>query len=402
MLSWGAVESIGYWLDAPTPIHSLLTNPFVALGFASVLPQYLFGRTASVNREPILAVSMVAPLPLMLAASYVQASATTVLIYGSLAAGAIGMAGYVSEVLRPGGGNFDWRHLARLRDALVIPLGVALTPFGLWTTYSLNPVYDLHLYAFDQLLGFHSTILGVASYRALAPLSTVASLCYLAVPIGIAVVGYRQEDPQREIEILFAAVLGSVVGFALYHVCPVVGPLHSLGSPYPDALPVIPPEHIGPQIVEARVPRNGMPSLHTLWALVIWIGAGDLTRTWRWGLRGFAWLNLWAAMGLADTHWIMDLVVAVPLTVAVRGACIMRPSAPLAVHWSVIGLCTAMTAAWLAAFRSGMVLELSRAAGWVLALGTVFVPFMVYRLISARPSMGAASRQGTSINLVTS
>ena len=61
-----------------------------------------------------------------------------------------------------------------------------------------------------------------------------------------------------------------------------------------------------------------MPSLHTIWALLIWFNVGSLSARLRIGLRAFVILTLWAVMGLDDTHWLTDVVVGVPLAVAVQ------------------------------------------------------------------------------------
>jgi hypothetical protein len=95
-----------------------------------------------------------------------------------------------------------------------------------------------------------------------------------------------------------------------------------------------------------------MPSLHGIWALLVWFNANRLPTQWRRAMKAFVVLTIWAAMGLDDTHWITDLIVAAPLTLAVQAACVTRRF-DLSRARLDIACGAALTAAWLFGLRSG-------------------------------------------------
>lgn len=155
---------------------------------------------------------------------------------------------------------------------------------------------------------------------------------------------------------LLAAVGTGIAGFALYAVSPVVGIFPAYGAVPPPANSV----DAVPMTILSQVPRNGMPSLHTAWAIVIALSALRLSGLWRPALTVFALLNIWAATG-AVGHWIMDIVVGVPLAAGVYVA--VTPSPSRATRWTGAIGCLALTALWTAGFRIGV--PLAGAPGWV-------------------------------------
>jgi len=115
-----------------------------------------------------------------------------------------------------------------------------------------------------------------------------------------------------------------------------------------------------------------MPSLHTVWALLILWNAARLGWRWRLPLTLFAALNVWAAIGHYQ-HWFIDLVVAVPLATALQAAIVdARPGAArrraVAAAGAVIGL------SWIVALRTGLLLGTPSWLAWLLVVLTVVVP----------------------------
>lgn len=121
---------------------------------------------------------------------------------------------------------------------------------------------------------------------------------------------------------LFTFSVAGVVGFVLYHVLPAVGPSQMFGSGFPNHQPGYLPDW---KLLDIDVVylRNAMPSLHTVWVLLLW-----------WSLRYRGWLlrsvvgvyvllTELACLGYGE-HWAIDLVAAVPLTVALVWACSLK------------------------------------------------------------------------------
>src|SRR5262249_371665 len=124
-------------------------------------------------------------------------------------------------------------------------------------------------------------------------------------------------------------------------------------------------------------PRNGMPSLHTVWALLVWFNAGTLPASTRRLFRLFAVMNIWAAMGLDDTHWFMDVVVGVPIAVAIQSALLggVVDGGPRRGRWAEWVGGAALGATWLAAFRVGEpLLSAPALVAWPAVIATICWP----------------------------
>ncbi|MCA0304272.1 MAG: phosphatase PAP2 family protein [Proteobacteria bacterium] len=243
-------------------------------------------------------------------------------------------------------------------DLLVIrfslPICLPLLQVMLWIqSHSFAQVYDLHLYAFDGLFG-GNVVKSVAVFvRSVPGLITVLWVIYqsLVPAVALFVVLQRTEHGFVHGKLLSRFLVAAALGYALYAMMPGIGPLMTFVDvfPYglPDAASVVP----GPFAEFDGAPRNAMPSLHTAWALLVFIAA------WPMG----PWLRLVGGVFLAGTlgatlalgeHYLVDLIVAVPFVVLVEGIA-ANPFAPeqrrRALQAIVGGI--AMIATWLLAIR---------------------------------------------------
>ncbi len=165
---------------------------------------------------------------------------------------------------------------------------IALAFLVLAAQYSLNmasflhqTTLDLYAFAFDGSLGFEpSFVLGrfLNSKPWLFPFLKVS---YEGILLAMAALyaGFmrRRDRPIWElIEVLFASAM---VGYAFFSVFPVCGPRYAFGRDFPN---LVVPYASFPQLVLAKVPvswlfpRNGVPSLHMTWALLIWLNTRSL------------------------------------------------------------------------------------------------------------------------------
>jgi len=121
--------------------------------------------------------------------------------------------------------------------------------------------------------------------------------------------------------------------------------------------------------------------LHVVWALLIWFNSNALPEKWRRSLKLFVVLTLWAVMGLEDTHWMMDVVVAVPLAVAIQTAVITRRVITARRCWTRVAICAAITAMWIIGFTRmpTLLFSLPRTAAWIAVLFTVWWPLSQQR-----------------------
>lgn len=289
--------------------------------------------------------------------------------------GLVGLGGLLWRVqVSKGRARALW--LSRLRDGLVIPLGVAVTPFMLVVSADLILVLDLYVLAFEDALGARFSHLAVSIFKALPWFGQPALIAYFLLPAGIAFAMAALERTKPPIDVIVAFAALTVVGYSLYWVFPVVGPQQLFGR-FPFAYP--PAGTFDVRAVELHLiaPRNGMPSLHAAWALMIWFvagGAGPLVRN---VLRVFAGLNLAATMGAEDAHWITDIIVAVPMTVAVCAA-VMATMPWRGIRLATVVVGTALTAAAMGVLVSGVpVFRAMPWLSWLVVAVTVVPPLLL-------------------------
>jgi hypothetical protein len=244
------------------------------------------------------------------------------------------------------------------------------------TVQYLPRTLDGVLYSFDASLGFAPSF-AVGSWLIGHPFLTALTTIQYEV-LFIAVMGTyawkrRRGNTQRTLAIIACMLLG---GLVLYFLCPATGP----GWAFPGTFPEHPPEAssglMRPMPV-ADAPRNAMPSLHIGLALVAWWASRDLGRVARVALACFLAATVFSTLAMGE-HYLIDLAVAVPYSVAVRAAVDAR------IRPMAIGV--ALTAAWIVAFRAPLNFSAwPAAASWILMILTVAIPLAVEsKLVNVR------------------
>ena len=246
--------------------------------------------------------------------------------------------------------------MALLRNSLIIPLAVSITPFFLWLSTAINPTFDPLLFAFEASLAVQPSAKIASLLDAVRPLRWLCTLVYSALPFAMGVLCAYQYRGARGPNIIVLFVAATTVGFALYFVFPIAGPPTLLGDAYPRdlaSLTTLPPEPLA--LVQDGHPRNGMPSLHAAWAYLLWFNARHLPALPRRVFAAFAIFTLLAAVGLRDAgHWMIDLVVALPLAVAVQAACSAMIPWRIPERRIALAVGIMMVAIWLIALRYGV------------------------------------------------
>ena len=378
------IEFLARQSGGPGPSIAIVRNPFAAIAAATVFCRYIICDRRGLSRNWVIYALPIA----MIAGAWMTPSGeprAVQTMHIMFAVGVLGAAAFVVAAAKSKTRAAKADYLSRLIDALLVPVAASMLSFGLSATSRVNPVYDARIFAFEEILGPQFSLIGVRSYALLAPLSRVATACYDMVAFCLVLVAAAQATLKREREVLDAAVLAGAIGFALYFVCPVVGPLQAFPSIYPEALPPVP---VGAPLLTVAVgpPRNGMPSLHTVWALLIWFNARPLRSSLRTAVRISAVMTLWAAIGLEDTHWVTDMVVGVPLAVAIQSAAVAAEDGRR--RWSDVIVCALITGAWLIGFRlSTPILRLPMPIAWAAVIATTCWPLWRQHLQSPKTSL---------------
>ncbi|MFJ3136994.1 phosphatase PAP2 family protein [Streptomyces sp. NPDC086843] len=231
------------------------------------------------------------------------------------------------------------------------------------TSETRPTVLDAYVAAADHALGDPSWMMG-RLLEATAPVSTgVLHVVYGQLPLAAALVGLYQlrrvavdrRFPAHHLVRTFLVI--GLLGPAIYMIFPVVGPIFAYGADggayavanlWPDTLPPV----TGPQPIpfDDITPRNCMPSLHTAWAVTLFVHTRQGSRAMRYA--GTFWLvgTLSATLGFGY-HYGADLLAGVvfALTIETAVRCSAHGWNRSAVRLVLLG--SAVFAALLSAYR---------------------------------------------------
>ena len=264
-------------------------------------------------------------------------------------------------------------------------LGKLLFPpfFGILTTVLLNLgshglTYDHFLYHFDGSLGFQPSF-SAGTVTAVPWIGQVTRGLYDALPlflVGAYLVEERRSAAEGRRFFWFIFLLG-LCGGTCFLFFPAVGAYWLFAPSFPYHAPPLSAVTLAPTAIAAAVARNCMPSLHTSWALaVLWV-TGKCRFPWRTLLRGLLVLMLLQTLVY---HYLIDMVVAVPFTLAIYA--LTRTSVPWPANprrWA-FGVGSASVALWMVALRWAIpAFQVSPAIPWSAALGTIAISLWLWR-----------------------
>lgn len=273
--------------------------------------------------------------------------------------------------------------LALLLPSLVLIFFIFVSGHVLRLSGGLNPkTDDAWLYAFDGSLGFQpSFFLGKIMYSSIV-LTRCAMLTYLSLPFAMAVVCAWQIRPgARKISwhILTVLLLAGVAGWLLYNVVPATGPIYAFGRDFPWgglSYKDLSTFALQKMSISTGIPRNGMPSLHVAWVVLLFWNSRNLPRVLRATLLLYVLLTVFATLG-SGQHYLVDLVVSLPFALAVQAvATYALPNRSRRVAAILAGV--ALTVLWLVCVRFGLALALeSPLIPWSLIVLTVSITFWI-------------------------
>jgi hypothetical protein len=361
---------------AYTSVAPNFDQPFISYGFASAVV-FLFV-------IPPRAWTWVATIAAALAFStfhayFRQASNTATqsisLYSGMLGRGALTTIGLMAIWTTP-------EETLRLRRIFLLPVGIV--SFVLASLLSLNltvathsRVLDSYLYIFDGSLGFQPSFLFGRLMLRHGLFAGLVRTVYFALPvfIGLICAGYlKYRTPWRPLAILASA---GVIGYLLYFVFPATGPLYVAGASFPDSphpYATLGQGHPHPIALSVPVPRNAIPSLHMAWALLLWFNSRPFSRTARGLALAYILLTVVGTLGTGE-HYLADLVVAFPFSVAVQAGWTRCQ----AIHRNaILAAAATLTLLWLVLLRYGSNLFLaSPAIPWSCILVSTLVSLLL-------------------------
>jgi PAP2 superfamily protein len=260
------------------------------------------------------------------------------------------------------------RDAGKLRPFLIAifgPLLMSMVSLSLTIGMTLHPrVYDPVLYRFDELLGGQASFVVGRWFSSLEGLQQLCFLAYGAMPLAVVYLCWESLQKRKRPDGVIAMLAAGGTGYVLYQICPASGPTFAFGS----AFPFSPPVNVTAQAIPlGAFPRNAMPSVHIAWTLLLMWHLPTRQTLVRLGAFVFLVLTALATLGLGE-HYLIDLVLAVPLAASAQAIC--------AASWlpGIAGL--ALTSAWLWAFRLCW-LPSDQASAWLLVLATIGISAII-------------------------
>lgn len=347
------------------------TVPFLGYGVAAAFLFHLAVRPRWIDAgAAVAAAASLGLLSLRSHAAFVATHRTT------FALGMLGLGSFLVLGLRAiwTSGDDRRRIFWALLPAAVLVFFIVGSQHSLNLGSMLRPrTYDLYTFLFDGSLGLEPSFALGTLFQQHRWLYDFGAFTYTGITFGIAIVyaihlHYRQDFTWDILEALFGAAL---IGYLFFAIFPVCGPRYGFPAYYPN-LPItyeqmksVPLEMV---LILRRFPRNGVPSLHMSWAILMWWSCRRLPRwTQAVGLL-YVLITFMDTLGVGE-HYLFDLVVAFPFSLSMEALLVTR--APLASRqrWlpAVVGF--AVFLGWLALCAFGLpFLFLTPAIPWTLVL----------------------------------
>lgn len=264
---------------------------------------------------------------------------------------------------------------------VLLPSGV-MTFMVFGSMYSLNmasylhaTTFDLYSFVLDGCLGFQASFACGRILLAKPWLFPLVKLTYEGVVLAMAAFycGFmaRRKRPIWElIELLFGAAM---VGYLFFSVFPVTGPRYAFASYFPGGTlpyPMLPLVQLRRVPVDWLIPRNGVPSLHFTWALLIWWNSGSLPRWARASAFLFVLATFFDTLATGE-HYLFDLIAAFPFSLCMQAVMVRTVEFRKRERW-LPALCGGVLfLGWLILCRFGLDLLLrSRSLSWCLVLAS--------------------------------
>ena len=265
-------------------------------------------------------------------------------------------------------------------------------------TWILHPLtLDMHAYLFDLSLGVVFYAYAVGLLDTFPILNEMCTFAYRYLPAGIAMLYglYIRGGKTLPINVLSAIILSGVFVIAMvYHLVPVSGPLYALGETYAIDLPTV-AEALERSLLPVEVsPRNGVPSMHFGFALLMWLISFNYGLIIRAFFSLVMILNVIATIGFGE-HYLVDLVISFPYILFIYALCRKPLREGDVYRRRAMFYGVGATLAWVFYLRFGVnYFDFIPGLSWLLALATIYTSYRMFLRIDI-------SRENTQVEYAT-
>lgn len=268
--------------------------------------------------------------------------------------------------------------------ALLVTLQAGMFWYYLASTFPMT--YDSYAFALDEAYGFSWSFAVGQLFQKFPLLAAICYAIYVAPPPALIFVYALQVRGRRKppVDVVTVLLVLLLVGYGLFFLFPVCGPLFAFGSAFPNS----PPSVYGLvgqriEVVTAKpAPRNGMPSLHMASAIIAYWHARPYGKWARWVAAMFVVGTFLATMGVGE-HYFIDLLVALPFTLAIHAACTPRLPEVRQERAAALWGATALVVLWYLLLFFGIPALLnSHVLTWSLTIGTVWAVLLLERRLA--------------------
>ena len=318
-----------------------------------------------------------------------------------------GAASIVAVLVSKARNQSDLDTKARMVDFYCFVGAMAYCVFPLvLLTIVFHPIaYDAVAFHLDLLYGFNPSVTVAQFAHRHGWIDAVLRFDYYGMltlfPLIVAIQFRQMQQQTAPVNFLLVWALSTfAVGFA-YHFCPISGPGYYFGQ---DVFPGAMPQASAVPKVATLVPpayRNGFPSMHVGWSLLILMMTRYQRSTLLKVFAGVvAGLTILATLALGE-HYLIDLIGGVLFAVAIQSVCTHVNKHGQRIRWQAVGTALAFWVVWILLIKFGLGLA-ERIPGlvWLLSVTSVVVSLAMYRRIwryevwgYAEPHLAAAPRQ---------
>ena len=285
----------------PLSPRALITNPLFAIGFGAPLVLHL---SSLPKWKELAATAVLGIVVTLVVVQLAQQNQFPQWIFG------FGVASTIVLAIR--------RNLLFLLPSLITLIFTLEVSLFLEIISTYPPLtYDALAYVADASFGAPISFRVGQMFVTYPIIGAICTAIYLAPPPGLIFVYALQAKAKEppEIDIVTALLAMGVAGYALYFLFPACGPKFVFPS-----FPNHPPDAAKLTGVILRgpfAPRNAVPSLHMASAFIAFIHARRLGRVATLVAAIFVIGTFFGTMGTGE-HYFVDLVVALPFTVAMH------------------------------------------------------------------------------------